>query len=418
MGQSQLQAYPDGREAFEQQVLSWSREWPYASMLCPNGYASYPHGPFRSLCAVGSQAIPFEQSLQEQDWFFGVLSYEEKAAFHGLKSSKPCLLNFPKHAFFRAEVVLELHPEGYRLLKGRLPSLDALTLPAPSAVDWSPTHSSLDELAYRRHFEHIRNHILDGDFYELNYCAAFSKTYQGEVLPEKLFLDLMEQQPVPFGGFLKIDSTHLLCASPERFLKKEGRQVVSQPIKGTAPRHADPTLDQAQAQALFHSEKERSENRMIMDLVRNDLAYACQSGTVEVEELFGIYSFPSVHQMISSISGTLDPTVPLLDLLAYAFPMGSMTGAPKRSAMQHIDRYEAQARGWYSGALGYITPAHDVDFNVVIRSLCVDTAAQKCVWQAGGALLYESEPAQEYQELLLKARSIEGLFQSQKTIQE
>ncbi|RYG35873.1 MAG: anthranilate synthase component I family protein, partial [Chitinophagaceae bacterium] len=203
------------------------------------------------------------------------------------------------------------------------------------------------------------------------------------------------------------DDKWLLCASPERFIKKQGSTILSQPIKGTAKRYTtDPQRDEQIRQQLYHNPKDRSENVMIVDLVRNDLAKICEEGTVRVDELYGIYSFPQVHQMISTISGELKKELSFADIIKATFPMGSMTGAPKKRVMQLIEQYETTKRGIFSGAIGYLSPEGDFDFNVVIRSILYNATAQYLSFQAGSAITFYSEPEQEWEECLLKAAAI------------
>lgn len=203
-----------------------------------------------------------------------------------------------------------------------------------------------------------------------------------------------------------------MCASPERYLFKDGVKVLSQPIKGTARRDADVTIDSQIKQELRNSIKDQAENVMIVDLVRNDLARSCETGSVHVDELFGIYSFPQVHQMISTVSGELKPGVPFTNAIHYSFPMGSMTGAPKIKVMELIELYEQQRRELFSGTVGYINPEGDFDFNVVIRSLFYNAATQYLSYQTGGAITYDSDPMKEWEEMRLKAWALERIFSS------
>jgi para-aminobenzoate synthetase component 1 len=198
----------------------------------------------------------------------------------------------------------------------------------------------------------------------------------------------------------------LICASPERFLKKVGNKLISQPIKGTIKRGANEQEDLQQIALLRNSEKERAENMMIVDLVRNDLARSCKAGTVKVEEMFGIYPFKHLFQMISTVSGELKDSVHFIDSIKNAFPMGSMTGAPKIKAMELIEKYEQAKRGLFSSAVGFITPAGDFDFNVVIRSIFYDGTDKRLSFQAGSAITYDSDPHEEYEECMLKVKAI------------
>jgi para-aminobenzoate synthetase component 1 len=197
-----------------------------------------------------------------------------------------------------------------------------------------------------------------------------------------------------------------MSGSPERFLKREGDRLMSQPIKGTVRRGRSAEEDNALIDTLQSSEKERAENVMIVDLVRNDLSRIAQKATVEVTELCGIHSFQTVHQMVSTIECRLDKDKGLSDILRATFPMGSMTGAPKISAMKHIDRIEPEGRGSYSGSIGYITPTGDFDFNVLIRSLFHNSKTESLVANVGGAITSLSDAHQEYEECMLKAEAI------------
>jgi para-aminobenzoate synthetase component 1 len=212
--------------------------------------------------------------------------------------------------------------------------------------------------------------------------------------------------PTPFSGFFKFNQNYILSATPERFLCKRGNKLISQPIKGTAKRSSSVLEDEKIKSNLKNSEKEQAENVMIVDLVRNDLTKSAIKGSVKVEELFGIYSFPQVHQMISTISCEIDPHLHFIDAIKNTFPMGSMTGAPKIKAMQLIDEYEKTKRGIYSGSFGCISPNGDFDFNVIIRSILYNATTKYLSYHVGGAITYASDPEKEYEECLLKASAI------------
>jgi para-aminobenzoate synthetase component 1 len=229
-----------------------------------------------------------------------------------------------------------------------------------------------------------------------------------------LYHNLSVISPAPFGGFYKLNDKYLLCASPERFLQKKGRRIISQPIKGTIKRNpADAAEDENLKKELLSSQKDKSENVMIVDLMRNDLSRVCTEGSVHVEELYGIYTFPQVHQMISTVTGELNEATDLADILSTTFPMGSMTGAPKRSVMELTEQYEKTKRGIYSGSIGYITPGKDFDFNVVIRSIMYNRSGQYLSYQVGGGITFYSDPEKEYEECLLKAGAIKKVLDQQ-----
>jgi len=248
-------------------------------------------------------------------------------------------------------------------------------------------------------------YIHRGDIYEANFCMEFFAE-NAVIDPLDCFLKLNAISLPPFAVFFKAGHHFLLSASPERYLKKEGNQLVSQPIKGTAARYKNPVADEKSKFNLSTDIKERSENIMITDLVRNDLSRTAQKGTVAVEELCGVYSFLQVHHMISTITSKLDLNYTPVDALKTTFPMGSMTGAPKISAMQIIETLEETKRGLYSGAIGYFTPDGNFDFNVVIRSILYNRENKYVSFSVGSAITSLSIPEKEYEECLLKAKAM------------
>jgi para-aminobenzoate synthetase component 1 len=262
---------------------------------------------------------------------------------------------------------------------------------------------------YTKAILQTKNHILDGDVYELNYCIEFHKKNCPELDIVSVYLALNAASPTPFSALYANTSHAILCASPERFLLKIDNLIYSQPIKGTILRKEDKAEDELMKLSLLNSEKERAENLMIVDLVRNDLAKSAKTGSVQVEELFGIYSFKKLHQMISTVRAELNNT-PVVDCIQNAFPMGSMTGAPKIKAMEIIDELEKCKRGMYSGSIGYISPNLDFDLNVVIRSLQYNSKKQYLSFQVGSAITIDSDAQAEYEECLLKGSAMMNLF--------
>ena len=286
-------------------------------------------------------------------------------------------------------------------------------LAAKNSPQWQ---SQTPKETYLENVERIKQHIVDGDFYEMNYCIAF--TAIEEIDPYNAFMLLSRKAPAPFSVFLKDGDRYLLCASPERFFGKRGDLISSQPIKGTRPRvfdsissELDEVRDCAVARELEISEKDRAENIMIVDLVRNDLSKVCEVGSVQVPECCAVYSFSHVHQLISTVEGRLKPEVGLKELMHATFPMGSMTGAPKISVMQHTNHLEGFARGIYSGTVGFVWK-QNMDFNVVIRALQYDSQAKTLAYAVGGAITYDSVAEQEYQECLDKASAVLSIFET------
>ncbi len=416
----------DGHPQFKQRCLAWAANYELVSWLDSNenkgdNYSDYEVilGVGRDeglLCweATGAFAKLKAWHEQTQDWLFGFLAYDLKNDVEALQSTHPSTIAFPELHFFQPEVVVTLAQKTVTIhSKDLAPSTIFKLITNTEFVAKRAAQNqginlqaSIAKEAYLATVEKIREHIIEGDLYEMNFCQAFHA--QARLQPFQLFERLNELSKAPFAALYKRKDQYLICASPERFLKKIGDKVISEPIKGTIKRGTTPAEDEQLKKELYDSEKDRAENVMIVDLVRNDLARTCLPGSVQVEELFGIYSFEQVHHMISSVTGQLKPEVHFVDLLKNAFPMGSMTGAPKVMSMQLIEQYEKTKRGVYSGALGYITPTGDFDFNVVIRSIIYEEQGEdsQLSFQVGGAIVYDSVPENEYKECLLKAKGL------------
>ncbi len=355
------------------------------------------------------------------EWLFGFLGYDLKNETERLYSNHPDGIALPDLYFFVPEIVVGIRQVEQTTLphkaNGRyvleIYSRDHATeyilkevlAASPPSVSASARAVHLQARMPRRKYldtvRALQEHIAAGDVYEVNLCQEF---YAEDVCLEPLttFERLNTRAQAPFSAFMRWHNRYLLCASPERFWAKRQQRLFSQPIKGTRRRLTDPAADAQLREALRHSEKDRAENAMIVDLVRNDLARHCIPGSVAVEELFGIYSFPTVHQMISTVSGLLPLDVHPVVAVRDAFPMGSMTGAPKIRAMELIEQYECSRRGLYSGAVGYFSPEGDFDFNVVIRSILYRADVGYLSCQVGGAIVYDSKPEEEYEECMIK----------------
>ncbi|NVO85267.1 aminodeoxychorismate synthase component I [Hymenobacter terrestris] len=403
---------------FRARALRWAAGFTHCVYYEPNDLA-YPGGPFRRLLAVAEAAPNAPRSLDELGTWLaagdsvaapacGFISYEVKDELEDLSSANHSNLAWPNLHFFRPRIWLIWETEALHIhgdTAGVLAAIAATPLPVmpPPAVAFiTPRMPKAD---YLRAVEAVREDILNGEVYEMNLCQEFCAD-DVQLDPVDLFERLNAASPAPFAGFMRHESHYLLCASPERFVRRTGPELLSQPIKGTIARGTTPAADAQQRQTLLHDEKERAENLMIVDLVRNDLARVAQTGTVQVPELFGLYPFRHVWQMISSVTARLRPNLGVVDVLRATFPMGSMTGAPKIRAMQLIEHYERSRRGLYSGSLGLIWPNGDFDFNVVIRSLQYRTDTGYISFQVGSAITYDSVPEREYAECLLKARAM------------
>lgn len=360
----------------------------------------------------------FEDLKQYQqttkDWLFGYLSYDLKNDTEPLKSSNFDGLHFPDLFFFQ--------PKKIFLLKGNQLEIQYLLLCDDEIEDdflditqsYYELFVTLSEVEvqqriskelYLQKVTKILEHIHAGDMYEANFCMEFFAE-NAIINPLEKFLKLNEISKAPFSVFFKNNKHFLLSASPERYLKKVGDTIISQPIKGTSKRFSDINEDEKSKRDLETDSKERAENIMITDLVRNDLSHTAQKGSVEVVELCNIYSFLQVHQMISTITSKLDPQYSPVDVLKTTFPMGSMTGAPKISVMKIIENMEETKRGLYSGAVGYFTPQGDFDFNVVIRSILYNEENKYVSFSVGSAITAQSVPEKEYEECLLKAKAM------------
>ena len=281
-----------------------------------------------------------------------------------------------------------------------------------SQLTTSKIQPRLSRNTYLEKVNKMQWHIQRGDIYEANFCQEFY-VENIEIDPLGTFESLNTISNPPFAAFLKLEKNYLFCASPERYLQKEGNKVISQPIKGTAGRAEDPVEDEQLSKDLEKDPKERSENIMIVDLVRNDLSKTGKKGSVEVEELCRIYTFKQVHKMISTITSELAEGIPAVEVLRSTFPMGSMTGAPKISAMKIIEELEESKRGLYSGAVGYFTPQNDFDFNVVIRSILYNRKSQYASFSVGSAITSKSIPEKEYEECLIKAKAMREVLENQ-----
>jgi para-aminobenzoate synthetase component I len=342
------------------------------------------------------------------DWIFGHLSYDVKNEVEELQSSNYDGIQFPDFHFFIPEIVFILSESELKI--GVYQGHDTRRIydeiiSSPIEFLNSETVSLKARFTKESYIETIKNlqaHILKGDCYEINFCHEF---YADEILinPLRLYNQLSALSPNPFSAFYKYEDKYALCASPERYLKKINSTIISQPMKGTTKRIPDNALhDEAQKNLLSSSEKERAENIMIVDMVRNDLSKICIEGSVKVKELLSIYSFPQVHQMISTITGILQKDLSVVEIFKATFPMGSMTGAPKKKVMELIELYEKTKRGLFSGSIGYINPQNDFDFNVVIRSIFYNQSRKYLSMQAGSAITFKSDPEKEYEECLLK----------------
>jgi len=344
---------------------------------------------------------------EHQDWVFGYLGYDLKNEVEpSLSSKNKDKLEFEPTHFFVPEIVCELSPDFTKLHFHKTEEKEqflSLKNPKTSKKSRKITFSQrMSKDNYAQRFEAIKEHIQQGDIYEMNFCHEFFAE-NAEINPFETYNKLNELTNAPFSTFYKNSEKYILCGSPERYIKKEGDKIITQPIKGTAKRGKTKEEDEQIKLELSQNEKERSENIMIVDLVRNDLSKTAKRASVKVKELCKVYSFETVHQMISTVTSEIDKTTHPVEVLRTTFPMGSMTGAPKVEAMKIIEELETTKRGVYSGAIGYFKPNQDFDFNVVIRSLLYNEKTKYLSFMVGGAITNKANAEDEYQETLLKA---------------
>lgn len=412
------------------QLCYWSKNEPYSIVLHSNGYQYFnklqkDSSRYQLLVAFGAEDVirpdnnhfnKLRDAINCNDWLFGFLGYDLKNEIENLKSENFDGLEFPELLFFRPSVVfavendlLKIHYSKKSFNRQSAQELFNSIMNAP-CINKSDEHKVLLKERYTKNeylntVNKVMEHIQRGDIYEMNLCQEFYAS-PCKINPFKSYVNLNNLSPTPFSAFGKLNDKYLLCASPERFLRKIGNRVVSQPIKGTSPRGMTPEEDKELQEKLRNDPKERAENIMIVDLVRNDLSRIAQKNTVNVDELCGAYPFKQVNQLISTVSCIANKNYDIVDILKATFPMGSMTGAPKVSAMKLIEKYERSKRGLYSGAVGYIDPQGDFDFNVVIRSILYNETQQYLSYTVGGAITNASVPEKEYSECMLKAKAI------------
>jgi para-aminobenzoate synthetase component 1 len=417
-------------EAFKTQILAWAQQFDDIVWLDSNKYLQ-PHSSYDSVLAVdaftsiqtdsfnGFKKLNEYQSITN-DWIFGYLSYDLKNDSEPLKSQNFDGLNFPDLCFFQ--------PKKLFLFKGNVLTIKYLNLVSGEvdadlksietfSVQNDSSHkndiqieSRISKQNYLSKVNTLLSHIHRGDIYEANFCQEFYANADLNSL--ETYFNLNNIAQAPFATFLKNGDKFLLSSSPERYLKKVGLEITSQPIKGTTKRSQHSEEDEDLKTTLERDPKERSENIMILDLVRNDLSKIAQKGTVNVTELCQIHSFKQVHHMISTVQAKALSTISPVDIIAATFPMGSMTGAPKISAMKIIESLEDTKRGLYSGAVGYFTPEGNFDFNVVIRSILYNASKSYISFSVGSAITSKSTPEKEYQECLVKAKAMRSVLEN------
>ncbi|PWH82034.1 aminodeoxychorismate synthase component I [Algibacter marinivivus] len=418
-------------ENFKNQLLIWSQQFDDVVWLDSNNYYQ-KYSSYDAVLAVdaftGIQTDYYNgfDKLKEyftttKDWIFGYLTYDLKNDIEDLKSENHDALGFPDLYFFQ--------PKRLFLIKGNQIEIQYLNAVDDELEDdlndiKNTTQEDENHLCSEikiklqihkdEYFEKVNTmlaHIHRGDIYEANFCQEFFAENTC-INPLETYKKLNAISNPPFASYVKLQDKYVLSASPERYIKKQNDAIISQPIKGTAKRSENKEEDDTLKKDLLNDEKERSENIMIVDLVRNDLSKTALKGSVKVEELCKIYTFDQVHQMISTVTSKVDAETHPVDIIKSTFPMGSMTGAPKISAMKIIEDLEKTKRGVYSGAIGYFSPDEDFDFNVVIRSILYNESKQYVSYSVGGAITAKSNPLKEYEECLVKAKAMREVLEN------
>ena len=412
------------RKKIKEQLLFWGRQFQEIAWLDSNEYDSKT-GEYEAILAVEAftaiktdhvNAFDKLKEYQETtaDWIFGYLSYDLKNDVERLKSSNFDGLHFPDLYFFQPQKIIFIKEDKVEFhylrmvddeIEDDFEAIQNFDLKSDSEHTPVKVEARISKQEYLDKVGLMLNHIHRGDIYEANFCQEYYAE-NVEIDPFNIYRSLNEISTPPFAAYLKLEHVNLISASPERYLRKRGTELLSQPIKGTARRAEEVDEDLRIAKELANDPKEQSENVMIVDLVRNDLSRIAKKGSVKVDELCKVYTFKQVHQLVSSVTAEIDKEIAPVEALRTSFPMGSMTGAPKISAMKIIEKLEESKRGIYSGAVGYFTPDGDFDFNVVIRSILYNSENKYLSFSVGGAITAKSSPEKEYEECLLKAKAM------------
>lgn len=410
---------PKNISLFKKKLFKWSNQFNISICLDSNNYNDRL-GDLDAIVATDVHSkLPFTKSnslnkleayLKEtNDWLFGYFSYDLKNELEDLKSNNYSEFDFPNLFFFQPKkiwIIKSRNVEAHYLYPSEIESdLDDIYSQKINDKNIKSEIKLFPRLSKSQYEEKINKllfHINRGDIYEANFCMEWFSN-DSNICPFNVYDKLNQISKNPMSAFFKQNDTYLLSSSPERYIKRINNKIITQPIKGTSRRDNDKVIDLNLKKDLTQDPKERSENIMIVDLVRNDLSRFSYPGSVKVTELCKVYPFEKVHQMISTVESQIESNLKMTDVIKATFPMGSMTGAPKIKALNIIEKLEVSKRGLYSGALGYVDPKGNFDFNVVIRSLIYDHKNKYLSFQVGSAITSNSSPEKEYQECLLKA---------------
>lgn len=388
---------------------------PIAYLNSNNDNSIFGFGKGAFLAISESESIELIDEFIERNkdkYVFCTLSFDIKNKFERLTSNNSDKINFPFITLFTTEYVTEIKSDSINFIQGNKNEISLKY--ATDFLNKRKQNSSFDihfksrtsKKHYLEKLDAIKKHIKLGDIYEVNFCQEFFAENIKFKDPESFYWKVNEITKAPYSGFIDLENHSVFCGSPERYIQKKGNTIYSQPIKGTAKRGGNELEDAQLKEELQNDPKERAENIMVVDLVRNDLSRIALKNSVKVDELCEIYTFETVHQMISTISCQIKENTLLSEILKATFPMGSMTGVPKIRALEIIEKYEDFNRGLYSGSIGYIKPNGDFDFNVVIRSFIHNKQTNYLSCAVGGAITDLSIPEQEYEECFVKVKRI------------
>lgn len=414
--------------------MNWTRNYEQVVWLDSNSHVDR-HSSVQAMVAIVRQtngSVFQTQNIDEvqqfidkkRDWLFGYLTYDFKNKLEDLKSENPDTLDFPEMHFFCPEkiIIIRNNEAEFHYLEKYKEEIEDDFLNLTQEQNSIPSLPSkgiriqmrIHKDAYFQKVNSMLAHIHRGDIYEANFCQEFYSA-NSSIDPWTVYQNLNKISEPPFATFLRLEDKYLLSASPERYIKRKNGRVISQPIKGTARRDSNLEKDETLKSQLAVNPKERAENIMITDLVRNDLSKSAGKGSVQVDELCKVYTYKQVHQMVSTVSCEVSEETPSTQILKETFPMGSMTGAPKVSSMKLIEDLEESKRGLYSGTVGYFDPNGDFDFNVVIRSILYNASKEYVSYSVGSAITSNSIPEKEYEECLIKAKAMRSVLESENT---
>ena len=403
-------------KSLKQKIIHHSRAFDYSVLLNSNSESTenefiYAYGCKAFLSSSNQSLKKLDNFMNDKDWLFGFFSYDLKNEIENLMSSNYIFHSIPNIFFFKPKVVViarnglltfevcsDLDPEQ---------ELNNILNYKPNALEKKIDNliPRVSKKKYLKNVKSIKEHIKKGDVYELNYCIDYYSE-NSIIDPCNVYNRLNSLTESPMSTLFKFKEINIISSSPERYISRRKNKVFSQPIKGTARRNSNELIDKEIRSLLTKNIKEKAENHMIVDIVRNDLSRISKKGKVKVTELGKLYSFKNVHQLISTIECEIDNNTLVSKIIESTFPMGSMTGAPKIKSMKLIDEFENVSRGIYSGSVGYFMPNGDFDFNVVIRSIIYDSNNAKLNLNIGSAITYNSTAENEYEECQLKAEAM------------